>query len=100
MRAKGRNQTKWQPRQSICAHSPRPGGKRRKEADGMEEEEFDWEECETEDVKVKGISSVTDEDLGYSKRLGYTMKLIGIAQKENGKIEVAVEPTLLPETHP
>jgi homoserine dehydrogenase len=53
-----------------------------------------------EDVKVKGISSVTDDDIGYSKRLGYTMKLIGIAQRENGKIEVAVEPTLLPESHP
>lgn len=53
-----------------------------------------------EDVKAKGISSVTDDDISYSKRLGYTMKLIGIAQKENGKIEVAVEPTLLPESHP
>jgi homoserine dehydrogenase len=53
-----------------------------------------------EDVNVKGISSVTDDDIDYSKRLGYTMKLIGIAQRENGKIEVAVEPTLLPETHP
>lgn len=53
-----------------------------------------------EDVKVKGISSVTDDDISYSKRLGYTMKLIGIAQRENGKIEVAVEPTLLPESHP
>jgi homoserine dehydrogenase len=53
-----------------------------------------------DDVKVKGISSVTDDDIGYSKRLGYTMKLIGIAQRENGKIEVAVEPTLLPESHP
>lgn len=53
-----------------------------------------------EDVKVKGISSVTDDDISYSKRLGYTMKLIGIAERENGKIEVAVEPTLLPESHP
>jgi len=53
-----------------------------------------------EDVQVKGISNVTDDDISYSKRLGYTMKLIGIAQRENGKIEVAVEPTLLPESHP
>ncbi|MCG8399919.1 homoserine dehydrogenase, partial [Bacillus atrophaeus] len=30
-----------------------------------------------EDVKVKGISQITDEDISFSKRLGYTMKLIG-----------------------
>ncbi|MBU7595453.1 homoserine dehydrogenase [Metabacillus halosaccharovorans] len=53
-----------------------------------------------DDVNVNGISSVTDDDISYSKRLGYTMKLIGIAERENGKIEVSVEPTLLPETHP
>ncbi|MFY4775538.1 homoserine dehydrogenase [Metabacillus sp. RGM 3146] len=53
-----------------------------------------------DDVKVKGISAVTDDDISYSKRLGYTMKLIGIAQRENGRIEVSVEPTLLPDYHP
>ncbi|MED4533859.1 homoserine dehydrogenase [Metabacillus fastidiosus] len=53
-----------------------------------------------EDVRVKGISSVTDDDINYSKRLGYTMKLIGIAQEEDGKVEVSVEPMLLPENHP
>ncbi|MED4402988.1 homoserine dehydrogenase [Metabacillus fastidiosus] len=53
-----------------------------------------------DDVRVKGISSVTDDDINYSKRLGYTMKLIGIAEEEDGKVEVSVEPTLLPEAHP
>nr|WP_269448737.1 homoserine dehydrogenase [Metabacillus kandeliae] len=53
-----------------------------------------------DDVSVKGISTVTDEDISYSKRLGYTMKLIGIAQRENGRIEVSVEPALLPDYHP
>ncbi|MFC0270924.1 homoserine dehydrogenase [Metabacillus herbersteinensis] len=53
-----------------------------------------------EDVNVKGISQVTDDDISYSKRLGYTMKLIGIAQSEHGKVEVSVEPTLLPDYHP
>ncbi|MCC9023231.1 homoserine dehydrogenase [Bacillus nakamurai] len=53
-----------------------------------------------EDVKVKGISQITDEDISFSKRLGYTMKLIGIAQLDNSKIEVSVQPTLLPDHHP
>lgn len=53
-----------------------------------------------EDVSVKGISEVTDEDISYSKRLGYTMKLIGIANRDHNKVEVSVQPTLLPDYHP
>ncbi|PLR79342.1 homoserine dehydrogenase [Bacillus sp. V3-13] len=53
-----------------------------------------------DDVKVKGIRSVTEDDLQYGKQLGYTMKLIGIAQREGEKVEVSVQPTLLADTHP
>ena len=34
------------------------------------------------DVSVKGITSITEEDIQYGKQLGYTMKLIGIAQQD------------------
>ncbi|MCK0472726.1 homoserine dehydrogenase [Halalkalibacter sp. APA_J-10(15)] len=53
-----------------------------------------------DDVSVKGISSVTEEDLDYCDQLGYTMKLIGLAQRDDGRVEVSVEPTLLPKQHP
>lgn len=53
-----------------------------------------------DDVSTKGISSVSEEDLDYSKRLGYTMKLIGIASRDNDNVEVSVQPTLLPDAHP
>lgn len=53
-----------------------------------------------DDVKVKGITSVTEEDLQYGKQLGYTMKLLGIAVREGDKVEVCVEPALLPSSHP
>ncbi|WP_412968098.1 homoserine dehydrogenase [Fredinandcohnia sp. 179-A 10B2 NHS] len=53
-----------------------------------------------QDVRVKGISSVTSEDINYSKRLGYTLKLIGMAHREGEKVEVSVQPTLLPDSHP
>ncbi|MDM5191027.1 homoserine dehydrogenase [Bacillus sp. DX4.1] len=52
------------------------------------------------DVKVKGITSITEEDITYSKSLGYTIKLIGLAKRDGEKLEVTVEPTLLPNTHP
>lgn len=53
-----------------------------------------------DDVKVEGITSITEEDLEYAKQLGYTMKLIGIADLEGEKVEVSVQPTLLPDAHP
>lgn len=53
-----------------------------------------------EDVKVSGISSITEEDLRYGKQLGYTMKLIGYAHREGEKVEVSVAPTFLSNNHP
>lgn len=55
---------------------------------------------ELSDVLVKGISKVSKQDLDYAKQLGYTMKLIGLADRNEDGIEVSVEPTLLPEAHP
>ncbi|MEH6941739.1 homoserine dehydrogenase [Bacillus sp. JJ722] len=52
------------------------------------------------DVSVKGITNITEEDLAYSKRLGYTIKLIGIADRVGEKVDVSVQPTLLAESHP
>lgn len=53
-----------------------------------------------EDVSVEGITKISEEDLAYSKKLGYTMKLIGVASRSGDKVEVSVQPSLLPETHP
>ncbi|WP_077624950.1 homoserine dehydrogenase [Sediminibacillus massiliensis] len=52
------------------------------------------------DVDVKGITAVSQEDITFAGRLGYTVKLIGIAAISEGKVEVSVEPTLLPQDHP
>ncbi|WP_040203762.1 homoserine dehydrogenase [Neobacillus jeddahensis] len=53
-----------------------------------------------DDVKVSGISMVTEEDIRYGKQLGYTMKLIGFAHREGEKVEVSVAPTFLSNNHP
>lgn len=53
-----------------------------------------------DDVNVSGITKITEDDLKYAKQLGYTMKLLGIAHREGEKVEVSVQPTLLPEAHP
>jgi homoserine dehydrogenase len=53
-----------------------------------------------DDVKVKGITGITESDLEYGKQLGYTMKLIGIAHRDGEKVEISVQPTLLADSHP
>ena len=53
-----------------------------------------------EDVSAKGISSVTTEDIRYAKRLGYELKLLGIAERDDERISVSVQPTMVRGTHP
>ncbi|MCM3746699.1 homoserine dehydrogenase [Paenibacillus pasadenensis] len=53
-----------------------------------------------EDVSVKGISSVSKEDIGYAKRLGYEVKLLGIAERQDEFISVSVQPTMVKASHP
>ncbi|MCP8617757.1 homoserine dehydrogenase [Salirhabdus salicampi] len=52
------------------------------------------------DVDVKGIRNIELEDLKLAKQLGYTMKLLGFANRHNGRVEVSVEPVLLQSDHP
>lgn len=53
-----------------------------------------------EDVSVKGISSVSKEDILYAKRLGYEVKLLGIAERQDELISITVEPTMVKQSHP
>src|SRR5699024_2259383 len=52
-------------------------------------------DVELEDVEVSGIAEISQSDLRYGKKLGYTMKLIGFANHNEGNVEVSVRPTLL-----
>src|SRR5687768_3002434 len=45
---------------------------------------------------VEGISSLTQEDIGYAEQLGYRIKLLGITKRTKAGIELRVHPTLIP----
>ncbi len=45
---------------------------------------------------TEGISKLTREDIQYAEQLGYRIKLLGIAKRVNGGIELRVHPTLVP----
>ncbi len=51
-------------------------------------------------IKTRGISGVTLEDVKYTDRLGYVIKLIGCARRENGGVYASVSPMLLPKSDP
>ncbi|WP_160036367.1 homoserine dehydrogenase [Paenibacillus sp. An7] len=55
---------------------------------------------ELRDVSVCGISSVTKEDISYARRLGYEMKLLGIAERQDDQITISVQPTMVKKKHP
>jgi homoserine dehydrogenase len=45
---------------------------------------------------VEGITGLTDRDVTYAEELGYRIKLLGIARRAKGGIELRVHPTLIP----
>jgi homoserine dehydrogenase len=65
------------------------------------------------DIYVQGIRSITQTDIQFAARLGYTIKLLGIIKtgaagrqtggprrrRDAARIQVSVYPTLIPNTH-
>ena len=54
------------------------------------------------DVYHEGISGITAADIAVAKRLGYVVKLLGIAERdaESGEVAVRVHPAMVPFHHP
>ncbi|NIK69831.1 MULTISPECIES: homoserine dehydrogenase [unclassified Paenibacillus] len=53
-----------------------------------------------EDVSVQGMSKVSKEDILYAKRLGYEVKLLGIAERQDDQFSISVQPTMVKKSHP
>jgi homoserine dehydrogenase len=53
-------------------------------------------------VYHEGISGITAADIAVAKRLGYVVKLLGIAERDadTGEIAVRVHPAMVPVHHP
>lgn len=52
---------------------------------------------ELDDVYVEGITRITPKDIQYARELGYVIKLLAISKFHDGRAEVRVHPTMLPE---
>lgn len=56
-----------------------------------------------EDIEREGIRQVSVTDINYARQLGFTIKLLAIAQQDDhthDQLQVRVGPTLVPTTHP
>lgn len=51
------------------------------------------------DIFTEGISRISLSDVRYATELGFEIKLLAIAKKENDELEVRVHPTLISKTH-
>lgn len=51
-------------------------------------------------VYREGITKITDADIEYAKNFKLVIKLLAIAKEIDGRLELRVHPTMIPETHP
>ena len=52
------------------------------------------------DVYREGITDVTAADIMAAKRMGYTVKLLAIAEEIDGEVSARVHPAMVPDAHP
>jgi len=50
-----------------------------------------------EDILIEGIQGITPEDIFFAKDFEYSIKLLAIAKKSEGKVELRVHPALVPQ---
>ncbi len=48
---------------------------------------------------TEGIRDLTPQDIEYAADFGYDIKLLGIAKRDGGRVEVRVHPTMIPSEH-
>ena len=52
-------------------------------------------DAKPEDILIEGIEGITKEDIFFAKEFGYNIKLLAIAKKLKGKVELKVHPALI-----
>ncbi|TFE02942.1 homoserine dehydrogenase [Jeotgalibacillus salarius] len=53
-----------------------------------------------DDVEVTGMTNITAEDMSLAEQFGYSVKMLGFAEKDKDGVDVAVEPVFLRSSHP
>ncbi|MCX6800690.1 MAG: homoserine dehydrogenase [Candidatus Diapherotrites archaeon] len=48
---------------------------------------------------TRGITDITKKDIEYARELGYAIKLLAVAKREGGLIDLRVHPAMIPISH-
>jgi homoserine dehydrogenase len=54
-------------------------------------------DAKPEDILIEGIENISSEDIFFAKEFEYSIKLLGIAKQQSGKVEMRVHPSLVPK---
>jgi homoserine dehydrogenase len=51
-------------------------------------------------ISIEGITRISEIDIAFAKDMGYIIKLLGVSNMIDGKIDIRVHPAMIPVTHP
>lgn len=54
-------------------------------------------DAKPEEILIEGIEGITPADIAFAKEFGYTIKLLGIAKRDEGEVELRVHAALVDE---
>lgn len=54
-------------------------------------------DAKPEEILIEGIEGITQEDIAFAREFGYTIKLLGIAKRDGGEVELRVHAALVDE---
>ncbi|MGZ8547323.1 MAG: homoserine dehydrogenase [Sulfuricurvum sp.] len=52
-------------------------------------------DAKPEEILIEGIEGITQADIAFAKEFGYTIKLLGIAKRDGGEVELRVHAALV-----
>ncbi|MCX8125259.1 MAG: homoserine dehydrogenase [Spirochaetes bacterium] len=51
-------------------------------------------------IYIEGITKITELDIKYAHEMGYTIKLLGVSHMVDSKLDIRLQPVMIPFTHP
>jgi len=53
-----------------------------------------------QNIYIEGITKITSLDIKYAHEMGYTIKLLGVSRMVDDKLDIRLQPVMIPFTHP
>jgi homoserine dehydrogenase len=57
-------------------------------------------EVDYKSISIEGITRISGIDIAFARDMGYVIKLLGVSNMIDGRIDIRVHPAMIPLTHP